>query len=263
MIVDGQPPLANAADSPVRRGAGRRRSFWLPAALVAIGIHAAAFFALGVSSGHREPRQVESRGVRWVGESPDEAIEVSDPKPIFLPTRWNATARNVSATDSRGPGDIFGLEERAPLIDRASSPAGLITEPEGVRTADVAIRRFSRPYFSALGQEDTSVQRLPPRVAGIEVCKATSGEVVLRLDLTGAEATAAGADVKRWPFWSPFEMLLTVEPTGTIGLPLVAAPGSGADVADVVDEFFRENLRTLLRPDLVLPAGYYRVVIGP
>jgi hypothetical protein len=225
-----------------------------------MGIHGAAFFALGVSSGHGEPHRAVSRGVRWEGERADEAIEVRDPKSIFLPTRRNAAARGASESDSRGPGDIFGLQERATLIEKASSPAGLLMMPEGAKTAAAAMQRFSRPYFSAFGQEDQPMPRLSARVAGIEVRTATSGEVVLKSELTTAQAEAAGAEAKRWPPWVPFEMLITVEPTGMVGLPLIAYPGSDADV---VDEFFRANLRGLLRPDLVLPAGYYRVLIGP
>lgn len=249
--------------SPARPRRSRGRQHWVPAIAVAVVVHVAAFLMLGVTSGPPEKVRAAPKGLHWLGERADDEIEIRDPKAIFLPTRWNAATQEAGATDSRGPGEIFPLEEKPALVAPGASPPGLVTKPEGTRTAGVAIRRFSRPYFSAFGQEDRVVQRLPARAAALEVRSETTGALVWRTELTPAQVVAAGADPSKWPLWAPFEMLVAVEPTGTLGPPLVATPAFGAEAVEAVESFFRSALRSLLRPDLVLPAGYYRIAVGP
>jgi hypothetical protein len=256
--LPSEPTTREAASMP--RARLGRRSFWFPAVAITLGIHGAAFFALGVTSGQRAPHQLEPSRMKWVGERADEAIEMRDPKPIFLPTRWNASAREVRALESGGPEEIFGLEPAVTMIAKDATPLGLAAAPQAVQTASDAVRQFPRDYFSAFGQEDAPLYRLPERAAGIEVRVAITGEAVYRTELSLAQLAAAGSDPKRWPLWAPFEVLINVDPTGPVGLPLVATPGSGAEL---VDAFFRDHLHALLQPHLVLPAGYYRVAIGP
>lgn len=241
-----------------RRGSARRmgRLYWMLAILVAIAVHGTAFVVFGVRPGVRESPPPANDGVVWVGERADQGIELRDPKPIFLPTKRNAAVRGIVTGESRGPGEIFPLEPPRLTVPMGESPPGLVVMPEGVQTAGAALRRFSRPYFSAFGQVDEVPRLLRARVAMIEVQDATSGAVVHRMEVPMSAATAA----ETWPFWAPFEVLLAVESTGTLGPPLVPTPGSGAEV---VDEFFRSSLRALLQPNLLLPAGYYRVEIGP
>ncbi len=242
---------------PISRRARRR---WMFAIGAAVGVHAAAFVVLGVSPGRSTPRTPPPSGGRWVGERTGENIELINPEPLFLPTRWNAATQVSVDEEGSGPGAIFRMEEPRLAFAKGVSPPGLVVKPEGVRTAGVAIRRFSRPYFSAMGEHDGTVDPLPARAAVVEIRDATTGAVLVQRSIPVAAVTDAGGDPRQWPFWEPFEMLLAVEPSGTLGLPLVPAPGSGVEA---VDSFFRRSLRQLLRPDLLLPAGYYRVVVGP
>lgn len=227
---------------------------------VAVGVHATAFLLLSLTPVRDADRTPQPRGARWVGERMGDNIDLIDPEPLFLPTRWNAGAKLSLDVGSADPGAVFKDFEPGLSVSPGRSPAGLVALPEGVRTAGVAIRRFARPLFLAFGEVDRKPEPVSPRVALIEVRDAATGLSVLRREISAAEvATQAGGAVK-WPHWVPFSMLIVVEPTGMLGLPLVPAPGSDVEM---VDAFFRTHLRGLLRPDLMLPAGYYRVVVSP
>lgn len=250
------PPPGERAQRP----GVRRRNRWAAAVVVAVVVHASGFLVLDVSSGRQEAQPGERSGARWLGELMADNIELINPEPLFLPTHWNASSTVNLDAELDAPDTIFGLVEPELSVPPGRSPPGLVVIPEGVRTAGVAIRRFARPYFSAFGRVDREREVLPRRAGLLEVQVAATGEVVLRREVSVAEAVAAGADPRAWPLWEPFELLLAVESTGALGVPLVPAPGSGAEA---VDQFFRSSLRALLRPELVLPAGYYRVVVGP
>jgi hypothetical protein len=195
-----------------------------------------------------------------VGERTGDTIDLIDPQPLFLPTRLNAAGRLAQSSSPDDSGAVFRLFEPDLSVPRGSSPAGLVALPEGVRTAGVAIRRFSRPYFSAFGRVDQTVLPLALRAAAVEVRDAATGRTVLQREVAVDDAVAEGGEPTAWPFWQPFEMMVAVEVDGMLGLPLVPAPGSGSEV---VDAFFRRSFRALIRPDLALRPGYYRVLVGP
>jgi len=233
---------------------------WGVVILAALGVHAVAFLLLGVDPVRDTQHVPQERGTRWMGERTGENIDLIDPEPLFLPTRRNAGAKLSLNSETSDPGVFFRLFESNLSIPPGTSPAGLVTLPEGVRTAGVAIRRFSRPYFSAFGEVDERVEPLPGRAAMIAVTEAATGAPVLRREISLPAAASRGAEPSKWPLWEPFDMIVAVEPTGMLGIPLVPAPGSGVEA---VDAFFRSHLRELVRPDLILPVGYYRVVVGP
>ena len=256
----GRSPEEPARGRSLAAARARRRRRWIAAVVAAVVAHGAAFLSLAVAPVRQQANIEEVRSARWVGEQTGETIDLIDPEPLFLPTRMNASDRIPDPLGSGDPGAVFRLFEPKLTVPAGTSPAGLVQLPEGVRTAGVAIQRFSRPYFSAFGQVTREVEPLRARAASLEIRDTATGELLVRREIGMEEARAAGGDPAQWPFWEPFDLLIAVEADGMLGPPLVPAPGSGSEL---VDSFFRQSLRPLIRPDLIVRPGYYRVLIGP
>lgn len=260
----GRGPGAPVEASPRRRVYLR---YWPIALVVALAIHGAAFAVLAISTGRQEPAPRAEPRVNWVGQDSgrgsnaiNDALDLFDPAPLFLPTRWNAATRESSLADDRGPGEIFPMEPPRLTFKTGMSPPGLDALPAGIHTASEAIQSFSRPYFSAFGEVEHKVRQVTPRAGLLDVRLAISGDEVMTWEVPLSAVAESGADAAAWPGWEPFSIVVAVESTGTLGPPLIPAPGSGVEE---VEKFFRSYLQNVFRPELRLPAGYYRIEVGP
>ena len=239
------------------------RHVWWWAVAAAVLVHGAALGLLNVKAPVATSHGPGGPEVDWVGEKTTGSesvlgvqLALFDPEPLFLPTRWNYASVENLVRDIREPGEIFSTYEPQLKVKPLASPPGLIVNPAGLESPKEAAATFPAPYLAGFGQVDPTYAQVQQRLAVIEVRSLATGEIVSR-ETVPVSAAAAPGD---WPWWDPFEALVTVDPTGVLGLPLVPWPGSGTEV---VDSFFRGYLRTAMHLDLKLKPGTYRVLIGP
>lgn len=263
----GAEPAPREPAPPERRAAGARRNHgrrrWGIAVAVALVVHGAAFFAWRVPAGGPERPPAAAPKVQWVGDGAliaegsalGDQLNLFDSAPLFLPTPWNFATAEKELKSDRPPGEVFDLFAPRLTVSVEQTPADLVLVPSGVGTPAQAIRSFAWPYFESFGRVDRPLAPLPERLAMIEVRAMDTGELML----TATVARRAAPDAAGWGDWAPLEFLVSVEPALALGLPQLTR-GSGFDE---VDAFFREHVQRELLLDLRLPAGYYRVTVGP
>ena len=179
----------------------------------------------------------------------DEAI-LLDPTPLFLPTKWNATQRELAP---REPGGRFQGYD-APHLSFAENEVKLglpppIAVPAG--PADVVAAEAVGTVLTGFGRIDSTVLGPEPRGAFVEVTGAGDGRNVLQQTIPGYPS-AKGA-------WQPVEFLAGVDAAGLIG-PLVVTTRSGMEE---VDGYFSNYLARTLRIGDKLAPGFYRICVGP
>jgi hypothetical protein len=181
-----------------------------------------------------------------------EQADLFDPRPLFLPTRWNAQPRNLPAEVAREPGASFA--DFAPKWTFDESMLAL-SFPTVVATPSQPVEAFAvstpvRPLLG-LGRVDLAMTALTARGGFVEVQAAGTGERVLGQGLV--EALPPAVD------WAPLEFLVAVNAAGLVGPPqLMRTSGS-----DAVDAYFRTFLVEKFRLGARLRAGFFRVCIGP
>ena len=174
-----------------------------------------------------------------------------DPTPLFLPTRWNSSAKEIKAPEpGRGfPGflpDFHFLESRLTLY----LPPPVQTP---ISSADAVSSTPPGAPFLGIGEADFSGAPLVARSAYVEVFESDSGRRVL------AEPIAAGALAVTSDTWQPVEFMAAVDPSGLVG-PLVRLVGSGVEG---VDMSLKSALVERLKVGQRLPPGFYRICVGP
>lgn len=180
-----------------------------------------------------------------------EQAELFDPKPLFLPTRWNARPAKLTGT-AREPGDTV-FENFKPRLTFPENALNLgfpsMATPPARPIDALAVGTPRRPLLG-LGRLDLPVEPLEPRGGFVEVRTAGGGEDILTGELP---ATPPSGD------WAPLEFVVAVNAAGLIAPPQLIR-GSGRDE---VDAYFRTFLARDFRLGSRLPAGFFRVRIGP
>lgn len=179
----------------------------------------------------------------------DESI-LLDPTPLFLPTRWNATQREISP---REPGGIFqGYDTPKHSFEendlKLSLPAP-IPVPTGV--AEAVMAEAPAIPLVGFGRLDQPVVRPQSRGGYVEIVAAASGRQVLAQSIVGGPPVSDP--------WQPIEFVAAVDAAGLIG-PLVVTTRSGLEE---VDSFFSNYLVRTLRLGSRLEPGFYRIYVGP
>lgn len=258
----GRAPGAATSPELAARNASARRNRWAMAIVVAVLVHVTGFIMLRVPEVEPAPRHLAEPRVDWVGDAPategsalGEQWNLLDNAPLFLPTRWNFASAENLVTAEHEPGEIFGTFEAKLSVAAEQSPSALVTLPRGIDSATAALPLFDWGELGSFGRVDRPLAGLPERLAQVEIHSMTTGDEVLSVAVPKSAAAGAGS----WPDWEPMELLVVIEPTGMIGPPQVARSSR----SEIVDGFFRDYVRSGLRLDLRLPAGYFRVVIGP
>jgi hypothetical protein len=172
-----------------------------------------------------------------------------DPKPLFLPTEFNSSRRDVPAPQTGRSFDGF------PAILTFAEPALKVNLPPAAAVPETAAQALAGDPpgvpFIGFGRRDLAVPRISPRSAYVEILEAGTGHVVWSrsLEAVGVPGTA----------WQPMEFMAAVDPAGLVG-PLVLTGHSGAAA---VDSFFTDYLAETLRVGELLPPGFYRISVGP
>ncbi|HZP60438.1 MAG TPA: hypothetical protein VFB27_08955 [Opitutaceae bacterium] len=200
-------------------------------------------------------RPAPSVGVTRLNETTDamlrEQAELFDPKPLFLPTRWNVRPGRLTGV-AREPGDTV-FENFRPQLAFSESTLSLdfsTVAPPPVRPIDALAVGTPRRPLLGFGRLDLPAEPLAPRGGFIEVRTAGGGEDVLATELTAAPP---GGD------WAPLEFMAAVNTAGLVAPPqLVRSSGR-----DEVDAYFRTFLVRDFRLGARLPAGFFRIRIGP
>lgn len=179
-----------------------------------------------------------------------EQLAAYDPTPMFIPTEMNSSEPPASGENRPGAAGPFaelapGLTKTRPLT--LPSPVPLPANPtEALRLTE----RADAPL--AFVRTDTSGPALARRNGRVEAFALGGKRLVLALDLPDS-IQVPSAD------WQPLELMGAITRAGLVGeLVVTTSSGSGE-----IDDFFRSNLRTNLRVDARLKAGFYTFSVGP
>ena len=179
----------------------------------------------------------------------DEAI-LLDPTALFLPTRWNATQREILP---REPGGIFqGYDTPKHSFGendlKLSLPAPI---PVPTGAAEAVMSEALASALIGFGRADQPMPLPPLRGGFVEIVAAASGRPVLAQIIVGGPPVSGQ--------WQPVEFVAAVDVAGLIG-PLVVTTRSGLEE---VDSFFANYLIRTLRLGSRLGPGFYRIYVGP
>lgn len=257
--VEEAPEGRSGKQRPVSHRGSKWR--WAFAIVVTGLVHAGAFFFITVPDMPPADEDVLAPRVAWLGKQAastesavGEQLFLFDQAPLYFPTQWNYTTdENVLFGGGTSPADSFGYYQRRMVVGSSGGPGDLRPPIQGFENAGEAVETFSWPYFSAFGRIDREVVEVSRRLGAIEVRKEIGGDPLIEANV---DAPAGNS----WPDWQPFDMLVLVGDVGMVGEPLVVPRGAGSEV---VEDFFRDYVRTQLRLDLRIPPGYYLVSVGP
>ncbi len=199
----------------------RRRKFgrtlrWTCAFAAAVLFHLALFWAVLWT---REPSQRLRRSSRQFTEIQyfdSKAMERSDllnqqmtlfdPRPLLLPTEWNASNLRQSSDFTREESDLFAdfapmfeIEDGDYLDDFGNAPAIY----EGLATVQV---NFDYPLFDKIASKERRGLDPQPPVVEATLHDPGTGELLRRATIYNiAEALA-----RRWPDWQPATFIVNV-----------------------------------------------------
>ena len=192
------------------------------------------------------------------GQLQEEAV-LRDPRPLFLPTRFNATPAEPRREAGR---TLFDLDrasdepgESDATIVRGLPPVAVLNRRPADKASSLDALAPSQGEVGVvgLGRGERGVQPLPPRGGYLQVFSAASGAIVL------AEALAPGLAPAGSKDWEPLELFAAVDAAG-LASPLVLVSSS---TVEEVDAHFRRILGQVFRVGERLPPGFFRLVVGP
>ena len=177
---------------------------------------------------------------------------LTDPTPLFLPTKWNAGENALPANTQREPGGSFqGYPAKLAFAEtelKLDFPAVVVVP---ARPADAAASDRSGLWSMGVGQLDSTIPQLIARNAFIEILAGKTGERLLAQPLIDAVPPATA--------WQPMEFLVAVDAMGMVGPPILTESSRVA----AVDGYFQNYLVKSLHAGQRLAPGFYRVCIGP
>jgi hypothetical protein len=190
--------------------------------------------------------------IRLTVDGADSDASLFDPRPLFLPTKWNARSNVLPAAAMREPGDGF----RFPESWNFAEDSAVLTFPPPVqipeKPADVlALEPVEAPFFG-FGRTDRQVPELEHRDGFVEVVAAGDGRAVLQRALHDIHPPGDSN-------WEPLEFIAAVEAAGLVGSPTLVTSSK----VQAVDVFFENYLVKGLRIGERLGPGTYRIKIGP
>ena len=235
--------------------AAARQHRWILATAGALVVLVAVALLFRAPGGQRvgtfKPAPPATGAVRLVSLQENEAA-LTDPTPLFLPTKWNAGENALPANTQREPGGSFqGYPAKlafAETVLTLNFPAD-VSVP--ARPADAVASDRSGQSFLGLGQVDRPVGQLIARNGFIEILGAGNGQRMLAQPL--ADANPPGTA------WQPLEFLVAVDAMGLVGPPILTESSRVA----AVDGYFQNYLVKTLHAGQRLAPGFYRVCIGP
>lgn len=201
------------------------------------------------------PLRVESTNGVPMDRALREQADLFDPRPLFLPTKFNSSQPDLPRRVRREPGQIFQAFPDEPVFakDTLDLPTGELVAVPTTPIEAAETGKIANPYFD-LGQRERAETPLPGRLACLEIDQAGTGRRVLTVSIPLPEKT-----VLPTVLWHPIELLAQVDDAGLIGPPTFVT-GSGFEE---VDTFFRQFLARGFHLGERLTSGIYVVKIGP
>jgi hypothetical protein len=237
---------------PMARGTKQRWAFSVSGAVALAGLMLWLFRAAPAIN---SPVQVgvNRQTVTLVNER-DQAVNdesvLLDPTPLFLPTKWNSTQRELT---SREPGGRFqGYDTPKLSFSESELKLGLpppIATPAG--PAEAVAAAAPTGVLAGFGRTNLAVTAADSRGAFVEVELAATGRKVLTQAVSVVPPAKAA--------WQPVEYVACVDAAGLVG-PLVVTERSGTEE---VDSYFADYLIRSLRVGERFPPGFYRITVGP
>ena len=244
------------------KGAGAGKFPWVPATLGAAALVFGGGFLVSIPvapepTGFEAQPPGEVLAMARFSESQADArvaehLELRDPTPLYLPTRWNSGVVQPSMTREASPGTSFEAIEPKLVFGRDEPDVAFPEVLSLPRTAAAAVRNEPvRPAFDELARREISPVMLDERGAFAEVRRADDGRSIF-----------AGPVDMAWPesgLLPPVELLLAVDATGLIGDPVVTESSGDPEVDQQAVEVVgaSRGIRAVLRP------GIYRILLGP
>jgi hypothetical protein len=187
-------------------------------------------------------------GVASAGLLSEEAA-LFDRTPLFLPTQWNSTEKELPR---REPGGFAAYEDKLTFAENRLELN--LPPPIAVpsRLPEALAANPPQDRFLGIGRTDYQPPVLAARGAYLDVAAAGTGRRVLVGALADAHPPGDGT-------WEPLEFMIAVDPAGLVGPPVLTA-GSGSEG---VDAYFRNYLAETLRIGDRLEPGFYRICLGP
>jgi hypothetical protein len=178
----------------------------------------------------------------------DEAA-LLDKTPLFLPTSWNTSIKDVSLPATGG---VFADFPSAFAFKEGDHSFGVLrADQEGFNGAILNVEGPNSAFLS-FGQEAQNLQVTRRAVGYLEVYSAKDGIAVileaLTLDLPSGTIN-----------WSPIELMAVVSAAGLVGPP-ISITRSGLEEVDL---YFADFLVKVFRIGEKLSPGVYRIVVGP
>jgi hypothetical protein len=233
----------------------QRKRHWTIAVVVSLllggGIIVLFSFPERQATGRSSP--LPPRAVTLVSETDravnDEAV-LLDPTPLFLPTKWNASQREVVSPEIGGrfqgfDAPKFSFSETEIKLG-LPSPVKVAVGPGEVVSADGSLAAFV-----GFGRPPTPSVELAARGAYFEIVRAANGKRVLAQSIVDMPPVKGA--------WRPVEFLVGVDAAGLVG-PMAVTVRSGFEE---VDGFFAKHLTRILRIGERLEPGFYRIFVGP
>lgn len=178
----------------------------------------------------------------------DEAA-LLDKTPLFLPTSWNTSIKDVSLPATGG---VFADFPSAFAFNEGDHSFGVLrADQEGFNGAILNVEGPNSAFLS-FGQKAQNLQVTRRAVGYLEVYSAKDGIAVIRealtLDLPSGTIN-----------WSPIELMAVVSAAGLVGPP-ISITRSGLEEVDL---YFADFLVKVFRIGEKLSPGVYRIVVGP
>lgn len=248
--LHNQAELVEMEESP-----NERKKRWIIAVLSSVVIGGSGLSLFRTPEHHPADGLTKSKPktVALIGGA-DRAISdeaaLLDPTPLFLPTRWNASQRELVAPEIGGRYQGFDspkfsfaeTEVKLGLPPPVRMPAG----PGDIVSADAwsaGLVGFGRPAARTVS--------LVRRSAFFEVVRAADGKKVFTQSISEPLPTRGA--------WQPVEFAAGVDSAGLVG-PLTVTVRSGIEE---VDSFLSNQLVKTHRIGERLAPGFYRIFVGP
>lgn len=238
--------------------AAKQRFPWVAVSAVVAVVVVATVAWLQLPADYGHPSATASRpafvltqnGPGMSAELLAEQLAAYDPAPLFIPSAMSSTG--AALADKGRPGSTGPFAEFPPALTKTGALEFPVPVPVP-RGPVQALRLTERPESPlAIARAETAGKGLVPRGAQVEAVLASTGRVVVSLNLPVSDALPQTD-------WQPLELLGAVTRSGLLGELVITASSGSVEI----DDYFRSHLRKNLRIGDRLPAGFYAFRVGP
>ena len=262
-----------------------RRWSWAAAGAVLIGAGILGLFRVPKSATRpaaaRNPSGIGLQKLAPGSALNDEAT-LLDPTPLFLPTEWNATQKELAPPEPSGSFQSFRVPPKWAFAESdfqlgRAEPAARVVKLPGVgkmqnsvglpdpvavpaQPAEALVPGIPSDLLVGFGRSEPPIKALPSRGALVEIVATASGQPALSDQaMAQVQTLAAAARPPGGRSWQAMEFIAAVDAAG-LAAPLIMTARSGVEE---VDSYFLDFLARTLRVGERLTPGFYRISVGP